>query len=141
MAKAVKTQVKLLVKGGEATPAPPIGPSLAQHGINIAQFCQQFNAATQDQRGSVVPVVITVFDDRSFEFELKKPPVSEMLKKAAGAEKGSGQPHTNFVATLSADQIRKIAEDKLSELNTTDVEQAMKIVAGTARSMGIKVTA
>lgn len=140
MSKKVKAVLKVQATGGAATPAPPLGPVLGQQGINIAQFVQQFNAATQDRRGEVVPVVLTVFDDRSFEFVLKTAPASELIKKASGAGKGSGKPLTEKVGTITEAQLRKIAEEKMPDLNTKDVEKAMKIIAGTARQMGVDIT-
>jgi len=137
MAKEIKTILKLQIPGGEANPAPPVGPALGQHGINIAEFCKQFNDATQNMRGDIIPVEITVYTDRSFSFKLKTPPVSYLLKKAAGIEKGSGDALKNKVGKVKREDIRKIAEKKMSDLNTTDIESAMRMVEGTARSMGI----
>ncbi len=131
--------IKLQINAGVANPAPPIGPALGQHGVNIMEFCKQYNAATESQRGSVVPVEITVFDDRSFTFILKTPPASELIKKKAGVAKGSSTPHTAKVAKLTHAEVREIAEQKLVDLNANDVESAAKIIAGTARSMGITV--
>lgn len=139
MAKEVLTQVKLQVLGGKATPAPPIGPALGQHGVNIQDFCAKFNDATKDKGGDVTPVIITIYKDRSFTFILKTPPAAELLKKAAKVEKGSGTPNTATVGTVTMSQVREIAEKKLADLNAFDVAQAMKIIAGTARSMGITV--
>jgi large subunit ribosomal protein L11 len=139
MAKKIKAVLKVQATGGAATPAPPLGPVLGQQGINIAQFVQQFNAATQDRRGEVVPVVLTVFDDRSFEFVLKTAPASELIKKAIGAKSGSGKPLTEKIGSITQAQLRKIAEEKLPDLNTKDVEKAMKIIAGTARQMGVDI--
>jgi len=138
MAK-VKTIIKLQIPGGKANPAPPIGPALGQHGLNIQEFCSKFNEETKDQGGDIVPVEITVYEDRSFDFILKTPPAAELLKKAAGVEKGSGEPNKTKVGTVTEAQIKEIAEKKLPDLNTDDVEQAMKIVKGTAKNMGIKV--
>jgi len=132
--------IKLQIKAGAANPAPPVGPALGQHGVNIMEFCKAYNAATESQRGDIVPVEISVFDDRSFTFELKTPPAARLLLKAAGVDKGSGTPHTVKVATVTMDQVRQIAQTKMSDLNSTDVEQAAKIIAGTARSMGITVS-
>ncbi|MCY7341606.1 MAG: 50S ribosomal protein L11 [Pseudonocardia sp.] len=132
--------IKLQIKAGAANPAPPVGPALGQHGVNIMEFCKAYNAATESQRGDIVPVEISVFDDRSFTFELKTPPAARLLLKAAGVDKGSGTPHTVKVATVTMDQVRQIAQTKMSDLNSTDVEQAVKIIAGTARSMGITVS-
>ncbi len=131
--------IKLQIKAGQATPAPPIGPALGQHGVNIMEFCKAYNAQTESQRGNVVPVEITVFEDRSFTFVTKTPPAAELIKKAAGVPKGSGEPHKTKVGRLSAAQVREIAQTKLEDLNATDVDQAAKIIAGTARSMGITV--
>ena len=139
MAKEVLTQVKLQVTGGKATPAPPIGPALGQHGVNIQDFCAKFNDATKNKGGDVTPVIITIYKDRSFTFVLKTPPAAELLKKAAKIEKGSGTPNTAKVGTVTKAQVREIAEKKLADLNAFDIEQAMKIVEGTARSMGITV--
>jgi len=137
MAKEIKTILKLQIPGGEANPAPPVGPALGQHGINIAEFCKQFNDATQNMKGDIIPVEITVYTDRSFSFKLKTPPVSYLLKKAAGIEKGSGDALKNKVGKVKREDIRKIAEKKMPDLNTTDIESAMRMVEGTARSMGI----
>ncbi|MBX9245119.1 50S ribosomal protein L11 [Actinotalea ferrariae] len=137
--KKVSGLIKLQIKAGAATPAPPIGPALGQHGVNIMEFCKAYNAATEAQRGDVVPVEITVYEDRSFTFITKTPPAAELIKKAAGVAKGSPTPHTVKVATLTQAQVREIAETKLVDLNANDVEAAAKIVAGTARSMGIRV--
>ncbi|HVL83815.1 MAG TPA: 50S ribosomal protein L11 [Pseudonocardia sp.] len=131
--------IKLQIKAGAATPAPPVGPALGQHGVNIMEFCKAYNAATEAQRGDVVPVEISVFEDRSFTFELKTPPAARLLLKAAGVEKGSGEPHRVKVASVTMDQVRQIAETKMRDLNANDVDQAAKIIAGTARSMGITV--
>ena len=137
--KKVSGLIKLQIKAGAATPAPPIGPALGQHGVNIMEFCKAYNAATEAQRGEVVPVEITVYEDRSFTFITKTPPAAELIKKAAGVAKGSPTPHTVKVATLTRDQVREIAQTKLEDLNANDIDAAAKIVAGTARSMGIKV--
>ncbi|WP_066582325.1 50S ribosomal protein L11 [Cellulomonas timonensis] len=137
--KKVTGLIKLQIKAGAATPAPPIGPALGQHGVNIMEFCKAYNAATESQRGDVVPVEITVYEDRSFTFITKTPPAAELIKKAAGVAKGSPTPHTVKVATLSADQVREIASTKLVDLNANDLAAAEKIIAGTARSMGITV--
>jgi large subunit ribosomal protein L11 len=131
--------IKLQIKAGAATPAPPVGPALGQHGVNIMEFCKAYNAATESQRGNVVPVEISVFEDRSFTFALKTPPAARLLLKAAGVEKGSGEPHKTKVATVSMDQVREIAQTKMQDLNATDIDAAAKIIAGTARSMGITV--
>jgi len=127
------------IKAGLANPAPPVGPALGQHGVNIMEFCKAYNAATESQRGTVVPVEISVYEDRSFEFKLKTPPAAKLLLKAAGVEKGSGEPHRLKVAKVTMDQVREIAQQKMSDLNANDVDQAAKIIAGTARSMGITV--
>jgi len=139
--KKVTGLIKLQIKAGAANPAPPIGPALGQHGVNIMEFCKAYNAATESQRGNVVPVEITVYEDRSFTFILKTPPAAELIKKAAGVAKGSGTPHTTKVGRLSKDQLRSIAEQKMVDLNANDVAAAEKIIAGTARSMGITVDA
>lgn len=139
MPKEVLTQVKLQIPGGKATPAPPIGPALGQHGVNIQNFCMKFNEATKDKAGEVTPVVLTIFKDRSFTFVLKTPPAAELLKRAAGLEKGSGTPSTVKVGTVTKTQVREIAEKKMADLNAFEIAQAMKIIEGTARSMGISV--
>lgn len=139
MAKEVKSIVKLQIPAGKANPAPPVGPALGQAGVNIQGFCQEFNDRTREQMGSIIPVVITVFEDRSFEFVTKTPPASDLLKKAAGIAKGSGVPHTEKVATISSDKIREIAEVKMPDLNANTIEAAMKIIEGSARQMGIVV--
>jgi large subunit ribosomal protein L11 len=139
MAKKVLTTIKLQAVGGQASPAPPVGPALGQHGINIMEFCKAFNARTQDSAGTVIPVVITVFEDRSFTFVTKTPPAAVLIKQAAGLDKGSGEPHRDKVGSISAAQLREIAERKLPDLNAHDVDQAAKIIAGTARSMGVEV--
>ncbi|MEY2676017.1 MAG: hypothetical protein RL510_37 [Actinomycetota bacterium] len=135
--KKITGMIKLQIQAGAANPAPPIGPALGQHGVNIMEFCTAYNNATADQRGNVIPVEITVYEDRSFTFVLKTPPAAELIKKAAGVAKGSSTPHTVKVATLTREQVLKIAEQKMSDLNANDVEAAAKIIAGTARSMGI----
>jgi large subunit ribosomal protein L11 len=132
--------VKLQIKAGAATPAPPVGPALGQHGVNIMEFCKAYNAATESQRGDIVPVEISVYEDRSFTFELKTPPAARLLLKAAGVDKGSGEPHRTKVGTVTMDQVRQIAQTKMQDLNANDLDQAAKIVAGTARSMGITVS-
>ena len=139
MAKKVLTLIKLQVPGGAANPAPPVGPALGQHGVNIMEFCKAFNAQTQDQNGRIIPVEITVYEDRSFTFITKTPPAAVLIKEAAGIEKGSGEPNREKVASLTMDQVRQIAEAKLQDLNARDVDQAAKIIAGTARSMGVEV--
>ena len=140
MAKKVLTLIKLQVPGGAANPAPPVGPALGQHGVNIMEFCKAFNAQTQDQAGRIIPAENTVFEDRSFTFITKTPPAAVLIKEAAGLEKGSGEPNRNKVGTITADQVRQIAETKLQDLNANDVDQAAKIIAGTARSMGVEVS-
>lgn len=139
MAKKVVNQLKLQIVGGRATPAPPIGPALGQAGVNIMEFCKAFNAQTANREGELIPVEITVYQDKTFSFVCKTPPVAYLLKKAAGIEKGSGQAGKEFVATLSMSQIEKIAQQKLEDLNTHNLQGAINIVLGTARSMGIKV--
>jgi large subunit ribosomal protein L11 len=140
MAKKVLTLIKLQVPGGAANPAPPVGPALGQHGVNIMEFCKAFNAQTQDQNGRIIPVEITVFEDRSFTFITKTPPAAVLIKEAAGIDKGSGEPNRNKVAKITQAQVRSIAEAKLQDLNANDVDQAAKIIAGTARSMGVEVS-
>ncbi len=141
MAKKVKAIVKLQIAAGKATPAPPVGPALGQHGVNIMGFCKEYNERTAAQAGSIVPVEITVFEDRSFSFVTKTPPAADLLKKAAGIDKGTGKPGVALAGTITRDQLREIAELKLKDLNALDVEGAERIVEGTARSMGIKVEA
>ena len=138
--KKVSGLIKLQIEAGAANPAPPVGPALGAHGVNIMEFCKAYNAATESQRGSVVPVEITVYEDRSFTFVTKTPPAARLLLEAAGVDKGSGEPHTRKVATVSMAQVRDIAQTKMEDLNAYDVDQAAKIIAGTARSMGITVT-
>ena len=140
MAKKVKTIVKINLKAAEATPAPPVGTALGQHGVAIMEFVKQYNDKTKDMKGEVVPAVITIYEDRSFDFVIKKAPVAAMIKKVLGIEKGAGKMPAETAGTLTRDQVRKIAEDKLVDLNTKDVEAAMKIVEGTARSMGVKTS-
>lgn len=139
--KKVAGQIKLQIPAGQATPAPPVGPALGQAGINIMDFCKAFNSQTQDQPGMIIPVVITVYADRSYSFITKTPPAAVLLRKAAGIDKGSGEPNREKVGSVSAAQVEEIARTKLVDLNTTSVESAMRIVEGTARSMGIEVTA
>lgn len=139
MAKVIEAIIKLQIPAGKATPAPPIGPALGQKGINIMQFCNEFNQKTKDQDGIILPVIITVYKDKSFTFEIKTPPVSELIKRTLKIEKGSGEPNKNKVGRLTKKQIREIAEKKLKDLNTDDIEAAMRIVEGTARSMGVEV--
>ena len=140
MAKKVTGQIKLQIPAGQANPAPPVGPALGQHGVNIMEFCKQYNAATEAQRGNVVPVEITVYEDRTFSFITKTPPAAKLILKAAGVDKGSGEPHTTKVAAISRAQVREIAQSKMQDLNANDIDAAEKIIAGTARSMGITVT-
>jgi large subunit ribosomal protein L11 len=140
MAKEVITQIKLQIPAGKANPAPPVGPSLGQHGLNIMEFCKQFNAKTQKQEGSIIPVVISVYKDRSFTFITKTPPATDLLKKAAGIIKGSGVPQKDKVGKISVAQLTEISKLKMTDLNAVDLAGAMKIIAGTARSMGITVT-
>ena len=140
MAKEVITQIKLQIPAGKANPAPPVGPSLGQHGLNIMDFCKQFNAKTQKQEGSIIPVVITVYRDRSFTFITKIPPATDLLKKAVGIIKGSGVPQKDKVGAISRIQLEEIAKQKMEDLNAVNIEGAMKIIEGTARSMGITVT-
>ncbi len=137
--KKILTKVKLQIPAGQANPAPPIGPALAQHGINISDFCQKFNDATKDKAGFKIPVIITIYEDRTFDFELKQPLASDLIKKAAGIEKGSGEPNRKKVGKLTKEQIREIAQMKLPDLNTNDIEKAMKIIEAQAKGMGIEV--
>ncbi len=139
MAKKIMTQIKLQIAGGAANPAPPVGPALGQHGVNIQDFCSKFNEATKDKRGDIVPVVITVYEDRSFTFIMKTPPASELIKKAAGIKSGAKNALMDKAGQITTAQLRQIAEVKLPDLNTKDVDQAMKTIAGTARQMGVKV--
>jgi large subunit ribosomal protein L11 len=139
MAKEVSKVVKLQVRGGAANPSPPVGPALGAAGVNIMEFCKQFNARTQDKQGKVLPVAITVFKDKSFDFVIKTPPAAVQILEFAKAKKGSGEPHAKKVATISWEQVKAIAEDKMPDLNAFTIESAMKMVAGTARSMGVKV--
>ena len=139
MARKVLTEIKLQVPAGAANPAPPVGPALGQHGVNIMEFCKAFNAQTQDQGGTIIPVVITVYEDRSFTFETKSPPAAVLIKQALSLEKGSAEPHREKVGSISQDQLRQIAERKMKDLNANDVDAAAKIIAGTARSMGVEV--
>ena len=137
--KKVVGLIKLQIQAGQANPAPPVGPALGQHGVNIMEFCKAYNAATESQRGNVVPVEITVYEDRSFDFKLKTPPAAKLLLKAARIDKGSAEPHKDKVAKVTWDQVREIAETKKEDLNANDIDAAAKIIAGTARSMGITV--
>ena len=139
MARKVLTIIKLQIPGGQANPAPPVGPALGQHGVNIMEFCKAFNAQTADQPGRIIPAEITVFEDRSFTFVTKTPPAAVLIKEALGLEKGSAEPRQAKVGTLSQAQLRQIAETKLVDLNARDVDQAMLVIAGTARSMGVEV--
>ena len=141
MAKKVLTLIKLQIPGGQANPAPPVGPALGQHGVNIMEFCKSFNAQTQGENGRITPVVITVFEDRSFTFITKTPPAAVLIKEAAGIDKGSSEPNRDKVASISNQQVREIAQQKLEDLNARDIDQAAKIIAGTARSMGVEVGA
>ena len=139
MAKKLKAMLKLQIPGGQANPAPPVGPALGQHGLNIAEFCQRFNDATKDRMGEITPVEISVYEDRTYDFKLKTPPASVLLKKAAGIKKGSGSPLAEKVGSVSKDQIKEIAEKKMPDLNANDIEAAMKIIEGTARQMGLTI--
>jgi large subunit ribosomal protein L11 len=139
MAKKIKTVLKLQLEAGKATPAPPVGTALGPHGVNIADFVKQFNDATRQKEGEIIPVEITIYEDRTFSFILKTPPASFLLRKAAGLEKGSSEPNRKKVGTITKDQLRQIAEIKMPDLNTKDVEKAMKIIEGTARNMGIEI--
>ncbi|MEK7634422.1 MAG: 50S ribosomal protein L11 [Patescibacteria group bacterium] len=139
MAKEIKAKLKLQIPAGAANPAPPVGPALGQHGINIASFCQQFNEATREMSGNIIPAEITIFTDRTFEFKLKTSPASDMLRKAAGIEKGAANPLKEKVGKVTKAQIKEIAEKKIIDLNANDIEAAMKIIEGTARNMGIEV--
>jgi large subunit ribosomal protein L11 len=137
--KKVTGLIKLQIQAGAANPAPPVGPALGQHGVNIMEFCKAYNAATESQRGNVIPVEITVYEDRSFTFKLKTPPAARLILKAAGVQKGSAEPHRNKVAQITMDQVREIAKTKQEDLNANDIDAAAKIIAGTARSMGITI--
>jgi len=139
MAKKVKAVIKLQILAGKATPAPPVGPALGQHGINIMAFCKEYNERTASQEGFIIPAEITVYEDRSFIFTTKMPPVSDLLRRALGVEKGSGNPGTEKIGKISKDTVYEIARNKMKDLNTTDIDKAVKIVAGTARSMGVDV--
>src|SRR5579859_1044445 len=141
MAKKVLTLIKLQIPGGQANPAPPVGPALGQHGVNIMEFCKAFNAQTQAENGRITPVEITVYEDRSFTFITKTPPAAVLIKEALSIDKGSGEPNREKVGRISQAQLRQIAETKMQDLNARDVEQAMKVIAGTARSMGVEVQA
>jgi large subunit ribosomal protein L11 len=137
--KKLAAIIKLQIQAGAANPAPPVGPALGQHGVNIMEFCKAYNAATESQRGQIVPVEISVYEDRSFTFVTKTPPAARLLLKAAGVDKGSGEPHKTKVAKVTMDQVREIAQTKMEDLNANDIDHAAKIIAGTARSMGITV--
>ena len=139
MAKKIIAKVKLMVPAGKATPAPPVGPALAPHGINIKEFCDKFNSKTKDKAGYTIPVRVIIYEDKSFDLEIKNPPTSELLKKAAGIEKGSGEPNKKKVGKITRAKLREIAEQKLSDLNTEDIEKAMKIVEAQAKNMGIEI--
>ncbi len=139
MAKKIMATVTLQCPAGKATPAPPVGPALGQHGINIMEFCKTYNERTASQAGQIIPAVITIYEDRSFTFVLKTPPASELIKKAAGVDKGSGEPNRKKVGKISLEKCREIAQQKMNDLNANDIDSAMKVVAGTARSMGIEV--
>jgi large subunit ribosomal protein L11 len=139
MAKKITAQIKLALPAGKANPAPPVGPALGQHGVNIMAFCKEYNAKTADQAGMIIPVEISVFEDRSFTFVLKTPPASVLIRKAAGVERGSNEPNKKIVGSITQQQLREIAQTKMPDLNANDIEAAMKIVAGTARNMGITV--
>jgi len=139
MPKKLKAIVKLQIPAGQATPAPPVGPALAQHGVNIGEFCQKFNEATKQSVGFTIPVEIMIYEDRSYDFKLKQPPASELLKKAAGIEKGSGQPNKTKVGKITREQLREIAQKKMPDLNTENIEAAMRIIEGTAKNMGITI--
>ncbi|MER3401655.1 MAG: 50S ribosomal protein L11 [Thermoflexus sp.] len=140
MAKKVKAVIKLQIEAGKANPAPPIGPTLAPHGVNVMAFCKEYNARTAHMAGQIVPVEVTIYTDGSFTMELKTPPVSDLLRRAAGIEKGSPEPNRQIVGKITRQQLREIAELKMKDLNTDDIEAAMRMVAGTARSMGIQIT-
>lgn len=139
MAKQIKQKIKLQIQAGQANPAPPVGPALGQHGLNIMDFCNSFNEQTKDKQGSILPVEITVYEDRTFDFIVKTPPAAELIKKAIGKDKGSGVPNKEKIGKLTKEQIRKIAEEKMVDLSAKNLEQAEKIIAGTARSMGVDV--
>jgi large subunit ribosomal protein L11 len=139
MAKKIKTMIKLQIPAGQANPAPPVGPALGQHGLNLQDFCSKFNEATKDKTGDIIPVEITVYEDRTFDFKLKTPPAADLLRKAAGIEKGSGVPQKEKVGKVTKKQIREIAEKKMVDLNANDIESACKIIEGTAKNMGIEI--
>lgn len=139
MAKNIIAVIKLQIPAGKATPAPPVGPALAQHGLNLAEFCQKFNDATREQTGFKIPVIITIYGDRTYDFEVKQPPASQLIKKEIGLEKGSGTPNKKKVGKITKAQLKKVAEKKMPDLNTSDIKQAMKIIEGTAKNMGVEV--
>jgi large subunit ribosomal protein L11 len=139
MAKKIKAQIKLQIPAGQANPAPPVGTALGPQGINIGEFCQRFNEATKDKMGNIIPVEITIYEDRTYEFKLKTPPAADLLKKAAGIDKGSSEPTRKKVGKVTRAQIREIAEKKMADLNASDIEAAMKMIEGTARNMGIEI--
>jgi large subunit ribosomal protein L11 len=139
MAKKIKVVVKLQIEAGKANPAPPVGPALAQHGMNISEFCQKFNEATKEEAGFTIPLEVTIYEDRSYDFKLKKPLASELIKKKLGLEKGSGMPNKNKVGTITREQLRSIAKEKMSDLNTEDIEAAARIIEGTAKNMGLEI--
>ncbi len=139
MAKKEKAVVKLQIPAGKATPAPPVGPALAQHGLNIAEFCQKFNDETKESEGFKIPVEIIVFEDRTYDFRVKQPPASELIKKEIGIEKGSGVPQKTKVGKISKEQLKKVAQKKMTDLNTDDIKQAMKVIEGTAKNMGVEI--
>ncbi|NCB20392.1 MAG: 50S ribosomal protein L11 [Clostridia bacterium] len=139
MAKKLKTKIKLQIPGGQANPAPPVGPALGQHGLNISEFCQKFNEATKDKMGDIIPVEISVYEDRSYDFILKTPPAAELLKKAAGIKKGSSKPRSDKIGKISNSQLIEIAKTKMPDLNAKNIEAAMNIIKGTARQMGIEI--
>lgn len=139
MAKKIKTKIKLQIAGGQANPAPPVGPALGQHGLNIAEFCKNFNDKTKDKMGDIIPVEITVYEDRSYDFILKTPPAAELIKKAAGIKKGSGKPLTEKAGSITQAQLAEIAKTKMPDLNANDLEAAKNIIAGTARQMGVEI--
>lgn len=139
MAKEIKAIVKIQISAGKANPAPPVGPALATHGLNIAEFCQKFNDATKNQMGFTIPAEVTIYKDRTYTFKLKTPPASELIKKAIGIEKGSGTPNKKFVGKITQEQLREVAQKKLTDLNTKNLDMAAKIIAGTAKNMGVEV--
>lgn len=139
MAKKIKAVIKVQIPAGKATPAPPVGPALAQYGLNIAEFCQKFNDKTRDQEGFKIPVEVNVFEDRTYDFKIKQPPASELIKKEIGIEKGSGVPQKNKVGKMTKSQLRIVAEKKMSDLNTDNIESAMKVIEGTAKNMGVEI--